>query len=137
MLVAIHFLERPHLPLLHRPIKTHVIAPDRPLPAREAGPAVLSPLSRCTYITVTNAHKDQDTTLGTVGRGGLKEGAARRGAARLKDKRGESRKGRWGGRGQQGISFLLNTTERKWPFYTPFGRCGRAVSVDVNGVHGR
>lgn len=61
------------------PPSSHIIAPDRLLSVQEAGAAVLSPLSHYSYITVTNAYKDQDNTLNThedkkKGGGGLKRG---------------------------------------------------------------
>lgn len=77
------------------PPSSHIIAPDRLLSVQEAGAAVLSPLSHYSYITVTNAYKDQDNTLNTredkKKGGGSKEGEARRGAGRMKDT-GESKK---------------------------------------------
>lgn len=81
------------------PPSSHIIAPDRLLSVQEVGAAALSLLSRYSYITVTNAYKDQDNTLnahkGKKKRGGgLKDGEARRGAGRMKDT-GESKKGRW------------------------------------------
>lgn len=89
----------------------------------------ISPLSRHSYITTTNAHKDQDNTLNTHKKKGWGVGGARR-----REQRGEVQGDRGeGGRGQRGIGFLVNKTDRKWPFYTPFRRCGRAASVDVNG----
>lgn len=47
------------------PPSSQIIAPDRLLSVQEAGAALLSPLSHYSYITVTDAYKDQDNTLNT------------------------------------------------------------------------
>lgn len=101
-----------------------------------------SPGRAARYITVTNAYKDQDNTLSTEERGCKRRRSKERSSETERQrgvKKGEVVRegGREAGRGQRGISFLLNKTERKWPFYTLFRRCGRVASVDVNGVHGR
>lgn len=108
---------------LRCPVKTHVMAPDRLLPVREAGAAPLSPLSRSRYITVTNACKDRQHP------------PHRRKGAQKRERRGEvqrdwktegsQEKGRWGGGegGREGevneASAFCRTKRRGNGLFTP------------------